>query len=75
MAGVLCLVVGFLFGIPALRLEGLYLALATFALALAVPQILKYFEHWTGGSQGIVLSKPEAPFGLPAHARISGCTS
>jgi branched-chain amino acid transport system permease protein len=63
-AGVLCLVAGFLFGIPALRLEGLYLALATFALALAIPQILKYFEHWTGGSQGIVLSKPSAPWGL-----------
>jgi branched-chain amino acid transport system permease protein len=66
-AGVVCLVVGFLFGIPALRLEGLYLALATFALALAVPQILKYFEHWTGGSQGIVLSKPNAPLGLPLN--------
>jgi branched-chain amino acid transport system permease protein len=64
VAGVLCLVVGFLFGRPALRLEGLYLALATFALALSVPQILKYFEHWTGGSQGIVLSKPKAPLGL-----------
>jgi branched-chain amino acid transport system permease protein len=65
VAGVLCLVAGFLFGIPALRLEGLYLALATFALALAIPQILKYFEHWTGGSQGIVLNKPKAPWGLP----------
>jgi branched-chain amino acid transport system permease protein len=64
-AGFLCFVVGFLFGIPALRLEGLYLALATFALALAVPQILKYFDGWTGGSQGIVLSKPRAPWGLP----------
>ncbi|HYE89944.1 MAG TPA: branched-chain amino acid ABC transporter permease, partial [Terriglobales bacterium] len=32
VAGILCLVVGFLFGLPALRLEGLYLALATFAL-------------------------------------------
>ena len=63
-AGLVCLVAGFLFGIPAIRLEGLYLALATFALALAVPQILKYFEHWTGGSQGIVLSKPQAPWGL-----------
>jgi branched-chain amino acid transport system permease protein len=67
VAGVLCLVIGFLFGLPALRLEGLYLALATFSLALAVPQILKYFEHWTGGSQGIVLSKPNAPFGLPLN--------
>ena len=64
-AGLLCLVIGFLFGRPALRLEGLYLALATFSLALAVPQVLKYFEEWTGGSQGIVLSKPKAPFGLP----------
>jgi branched-chain amino acid transport system permease protein len=64
VAGVLCFVVGFLFGIPALRLEGLYLALATFALGLAIPQILKYFDSWTGGSQGIVLSKPPAPFGL-----------
>jgi branched-chain amino acid transport system permease protein len=67
VAGLLCLVAGFLFGIPALRLEGLYLALATFALALAVPQILKYFEHWTGGSQGIVLSKPSAPSGVPLN--------
>ncbi len=66
-AGVVCLAAGFLFGLPALRLEGLYLALATFALALATPQILKYFEHWTGGSQGIVLAKPAAPFGLPLN--------
>ncbi|MBI2217572.1 MAG: branched-chain amino acid ABC transporter permease [Candidatus Rokubacteria bacterium] len=68
VAGLVCFVAGFLFGIPALRLEGLYLALATFALALAVPQILKYFEHWTGGSQGIVLSKPDAPWSLPLSA-------
>lgn len=64
-AGLVCLIVGFLFGRPALRLEGLYLALATFSLALAVPQVLKYFEDWTGGSQGIVLSKPKAPLHLP----------
>ena len=67
VAGLLSLIAGFLFGIPALRLEGLYLALATFALALSVPQILKYFEHWTGGSQGIVLSKPAAPKGVPRN--------
>ena len=67
VAAVVCLVAGFLFGLPALRLEGLYLALATFSLALAVPQILKYFEHWTGGSQGIVLTKPDAPLGLPLN--------
>ncbi|MCF8532955.1 MAG: branched-chain amino acid ABC transporter permease [Reyranella sp.] len=66
-AAVVCFIVGYLFGLPALRLEGHYLALATFALALAVPQILKYkwLEDLTGGVQGIVLLKPEAPFGLP----------
>jgi len=66
-AGLICFAAGFLFGLPALRLEGLYLALATFSLALATPQILKYFEHWTGGSQGIVLTKPSAPPGLPLN--------
>src|SRR5213593_1531421 len=40
-AGAVCFVFGFLFGLPALRLEGIYLALATFALAIAMPQILK----------------------------------
>ena len=66
-AGAICFVAGFLFGLPALRLEGLYLALATFALAVATPQLLKFspLEHWTGGVQGIVIIKPDAPFGLP----------
>jgi branched-chain amino acid transport system permease protein len=68
VAAAVCFLAGFLFGLPALRLEGLYLALATFALALAVPQILKYFEHWTGGSQGIVLMKPAPPPGVPLNA-------
>jgi len=66
-AGALCLVVGFLFGLPALRLEGLYLALATFALGVSLPQLLKYkpFESWTGGVQGIVIVKPDPPWHLP----------
>jgi branched-chain amino acid transport system permease protein len=58
---------GFLFGFPALRLRGLYLALATFALAVATPQILKSgpLAAWTGGVQGIVILKPDPPAGLP----------
>jgi branched-chain amino acid transport system permease protein len=69
IAGVICLGVGFLFGLPALRLEGLYLALATFALAVATPQLLKYklLEPWTGGVQGIVINKPDPPLGLPIN--------
>jgi branched-chain amino acid transport system permease protein len=70
VAGLVSLIAGFLFGLPALRLEGLYLALATFALAVATPQLLKFslIEHWTGGVQGIVILKPDAPFGLPLNA-------
>ncbi len=64
IAGALCFAFGFMVGFPALRLAGHYLALATFALALAVPQLLKYkkIEAYTGGVQGLVLNKPEAPF-------------
>ena len=67
IAGVICFGFGYLFGKPALRLSGVYLALATFALATAMPQLLKlgFFEHWTGGVQGLVVTKPDAPFGLP----------
>ncbi|HEY9067510.1 MAG TPA: branched-chain amino acid ABC transporter permease [Burkholderiaceae bacterium] len=62
-------VIGVLFGLPALKLDGVYLALATFALGVATPQLLKYkgLEAWTGGSQGLVLMKPSAPFGLPLN--------
>jgi len=63
-SGVVCFVLGFLMGFPALRLAGHYLAVATLALALAIPQLLKYkhLEHYTGGVQGIVLVKPDPPF-------------
>ena len=66
VAGALCFVFGFVLGFPALRLAGHYLALATLGLALAVPQLLKYkgIEGYTGGVQGIVLTKPEPPFTL-----------
>src|SRR5262245_37985872 len=64
LAGVVCFGFGLLMGFPAWRLGGHYLAVATLALALAVPQLLKYkhLEHCTGGVQGIVLVKPDPPF-------------
>ena len=70
VSAIVCAGIGFLVGLPALRLGGLYLALTTFALAVATPQLLKYklFEGWTGGVQGIVIDKPDAPFGLPVNA-------
>jgi branched-chain amino acid transport system permease protein len=70
VAALVCAGFGFLIGLPALRLGGLYLALTTFALAVAMPQILKHkaIEDWTGGVQGLVIDKPDAPFGLPLNA-------
>jgi len=69
-AAALCFVMGLLFGLPALRLEGSYLALATFALAVAMPQVLKFsgLESITGGVAGISLDKPHAPAWLPVSA-------
>jgi branched-chain amino acid transport system permease protein len=60
---------GFLFGLPALRLSGLYLALATFAIAVAAPAVIKKFEGFTGGGPGLNLfGKPELTGSLaPVH--------
>ena len=52
IAAVVAGAAGFLFGLPALRLTGLYLALATFAVAVATPAVLKKFEGFTGGGSG-----------------------
>jgi branched-chain amino acid transport system permease protein len=54
--------IGLLAGVPALRLSGLYLALATFGIAVALPTVLKKFDHFTGGSTGITL------FGKPTQS-------
>ena len=59
IAGVVAGLVGLAFGLPALRLSGLYLALATFAVAVALPSAVKRFEEFTGGGSGINL------FGIP----------
>jgi branched-chain amino acid transport system permease protein len=65
-AGLVCLGVGYLFGRTVAGLARFYLALATFALALAMPQTLKssHLTPWTGGVQGLYLDRPSAPPGL-----------
>jgi branched-chain amino acid transport system permease protein len=56
VAGLITGVAGLLMGIPALRLSGLYLALATFALAVSVPSMIRKWESQTGGSSGLFLN-------------------
>ncbi|MEZ5741978.1 MAG: hypothetical protein R3E68_22775 [Burkholderiaceae bacterium] len=72
MAAIITFVFGFLVGFPALRLEGRFLALATLALAVAAPQMLKFKgdEEYTGGVQGIVLFKPSPPFTFELFGEI-----
>ncbi|MFL5954019.1 MAG: branched-chain amino acid ABC transporter permease [Gaiellaceae bacterium] len=55
IAGVVAGAIGLLAGLPALRLTGFYLALATFGIAVALPTIPKKFDKLTGGSTGITL--------------------
>ena len=52
LAGLVAGGAGLLFGIPALRLSGLYLALATFGIAVATPAVLKEYSGFTGGVVG-----------------------
>jgi branched-chain amino acid transport system permease protein len=72
-AGILTGLLGFLIGVPALRLSGPYLAIATMALIIVLPQILKYdlviaghhfIAEQTGGVSGIRVSTPFVPTGL-----------
>jgi branched-chain amino acid transport system permease protein len=46
---------GVIVGLPALRFHGVYLALTTFAVALAVPQLAKNYSGFTGGTEGLAL--------------------
>lgn len=66
VAGIVAGVAGFLFGLPALRLHGPYLALGTFALAVAFVELARSdrFASVTGGSQGLFLGDglPTAPY-------------
>jgi len=55
LAGLVAGGVGLAFGLPALRLSGMYLALATFAVAVATPAVLKEYSGFTGGVTGKAL--------------------
>src|SRR5205814_1494580 len=56
-------VVGIIVGLPALRLKGIYLAIATFAFNVIVEEIITRWESVTGGNSGKLL-KPIELFGL-----------
>lgn len=56
LAGCIC---GFIVGLPSTRLSGIYLTVFTLILAVAVPELIMYFQNFTGGASGLPLTPPE----------------
>jgi branched-chain amino acid transport system permease protein len=65
IAALACGALGLLIGLVALRLAGVYLALATFSLAVATPSFLKHYKSITGGFGGMSLQPVTVPAGIP----------
>jgi len=61
LAALICGAFGFLIGLAAGRLEGIYLGLATFALGVATPDVLKKWSGVTGGVKGLSLPPVTSP--------------
>ncbi|MDH7785577.1 branched-chain amino acid transport system permease protein [Ochrobactrum sp. 19YEA23] len=54
---------GMAFAWPSRKLSGIYLAVTTMALALALPEIIDAGDRWTGGYEGLYVSQWLLPFG------------
>jgi branched-chain amino acid transport system permease protein len=61
LAALLCAALGYAIGLAAARLEGIYLGLATFAMGVATPDLLKKQTSLTGGVKGISLPPVSSP--------------
>jgi branched-chain amino acid transport system permease protein len=69
-SGVLAALAGIVVGLPALRLSGLYLAIATMGFAFVVDEILVRWESLTRGNLGIYVAAPSiGPFAFDSEAR------
>jgi branched-chain amino acid transport system permease protein len=74
LAGLVAGVAGLGFGLPALRLSGLYLALATFGIAISMPSVIRRAEGLTGGTTGINLFGIPEQTGLGLEVKVLGRT-
>src|SRR5262249_49161902 len=61
VAAIICAALGWIIGLAAGRLEGIYLGLATFALGVATPDLLKKQTDLTGGVKGLSLPPVVSP--------------
>jgi len=70
LAGLITAAVGAVFGIPSLRLKGLYLAMATLAAQVIILFLIVNWESLTNGTAGIIVQRPEL-FGFKFSSEIS----
>lgn len=61
VAAVVGALLGVVFAFPSRNLAGIYLAVATMALALALPEVLLHFPHVTGGFEGLYVKLDALP--------------
>ena len=57
-AGMVTAAVGMIFGVPSLRLRGLYLAIATMAAQFIIGYAMRNWTSLTGGSAGLNVGRP-----------------
>jgi branched-chain amino acid transport system permease protein len=70
-AGLITAMVGMVFGVPSLRLKGIYLAIATLAAQLVLEYIFLHGGELTGGSNGLLLEPPNIlGFSFDSEARM-----
>ncbi|RZL07387.1 MAG: branched-chain amino acid ABC transporter permease, partial [Rubrivivax sp.] len=57
-AGLLAAAVGMVVGLPALRVKGIYLGMATLAFGFIVEEVIARWESLTGGNKGLMVNYP-----------------
>lgn len=62
-------ILGLAFAWPSRRMSGIYLAVTTMALALALPEIIDAGDHWSGGYEGLYVAQKILPFAPMGHQR------
>jgi branched-chain amino acid transport system permease protein len=70
LAAALTAAAGMLVGLPALRMTGVYLTIATLAFALIIQEVFARWEHVTGGLKGRAVDKPVV-FGVPVGSDVA----
>jgi branched-chain amino acid transport system permease protein len=64
LAGLVPMFIGMMFGLPALRMKGLYLAFATLAAHFVIVYVISNWRSVTNGTDGMWMKRPDVLFGI-----------